>query len=171
MGKKQPILYEIRDGEEYKRCTKCFVFQPKGLSHFSAHQSCKDGLNSQCRVCHKAYNKTPDQLKKASANAKKRRREKKAEDPNFFKSEKIRITYKLKREVYENMFEEQGFKCMICQEASIKPYTKHSHVDHCHKTGKVRGILCKDCNLGLGRFKDSVESLERAIDYLRRPAC
>jgi hypothetical protein len=41
------------------------------------------------------------------------------------------------------------------------------HVDHCHISGKVRGVLCQNCNLGLGHFHDTPEKLERAAAYLR----
>lgn len=44
------------------------------------------------------------------------------------------------------------------------------HLDHCHSTGFVRGVLCINCNNGLGQFKDSVSSLERAISYLKSKA-
>lgn len=42
------------------------------------------------------------------------------------------------------------------------------HVDHCHKTGRFRGLLCRPCNTSLGHFSDDVEKLQRAIDYLQR---
>ncbi len=55
--------------------------------------------------------------------------------------------------------------CAICD----APRGKRNHaLDHCHSTGKLRGVLCAACNQGLGHFKDSVERLERAIAYLKR---
>lgn len=45
---------------------------------------------------------------------------------------------------------------------------KDVHLDHCHTTGKFRGNLCENCNLGLGRFKDSIDNLNKAIDYLQK---
>jgi len=54
--------------------------------------------------------------------------------------------------------------CTICGdlfEDDSKP-----HLDHCHSTGKVRGVLCSRCNVGLGHFKDNTESLQTAIEYL-----
>ena len=51
--------------------------------------------------------------------------------------------------------------CKICnKELTIK------HIDHCHKTGKIRGVLCNACNTGLGKFKDDVEMMRKAIRYL-----
>ena len=58
--------------------------------------------------------------------------------------------------------------CAICQRATGA--TKRLSVDHCHKTGVVRGLLCTTCNAKiLGHLRDSVEALERAIDYLKEP--
>lgn len=74
---------------------------------------------------------------------------------------------------YELMFEAQGAGCAICggSEMSVDPKTKKVRrmaIDHCHKTGKVRGLLCSKCNYGLGRFNDSIELLEKAIGYLKK---
>lgn len=52
--------------------------------------------------------------------------------------------------------------CMICNKEPAKC------IDHCHKTGIVRGVLCNSCNLGLGKFKDNIESLQTAIKYLEQ---
>jgi hypothetical protein len=72
--------------------------------------------------------------------------------------------YGLSVEDYDTIQEAQGGVCAICK---VRPQnSKHWHVDHCHRTGKVRGLLCGDCNRGLGSFKDSVISLQRAIGYL-----
>jgi len=62
------------------------------------------------------------------------------------------------------MLEEQGGLCAICRAAPA------AHVDHDHATGKVRGLLCFNCNGGLGQFKDRIQVLEAAIGYLREHA-
>lgn len=65
------------------------------------------------------------------------------------------------------MFQEQNGRCKICNTHQI--YLKTSLVvDHCHKTGHVRGLLCNACNLGIGLLKDKVEVLEKALIYIRK---
>ena len=70
---------------------------------------------------------------------------------------------------YEQMSAAQGHKCYICQGEGFLMASWHKVklvVDHCHTTGKVRGLLCHNCNRALGLFQDSPESLKRALDYL-----
>ena len=66
---------------------------------------------------------------------------------------------------FERMFAAQGGQCAICRR-DITETT--SQVDHDHTTNAVRGLLCRDCNLGLGLFHDRAEALAAAIDYLGR---
>lgn len=61
------------------------------------------------------------------------------------------------------MLLQQRNACGICKEI----FSKEPHVDHCHKTGKVRGLLCGNCNRAMGLLKDSLEILESAKEYLR----
>jgi len=56
-------------------------------------------------------------------------------------------------------------QCAICK---IKePGKRNFQIDHCHKTGKIRGLLCINCNTGLGQFKDKIAFLKKAIEYLK----
>ena len=69
---------------------------------------------------------------------------------------------------YNKMADQQGFTCNICHSV-IEDTTGKArtlHVDHCHRTGTVRGLLCDACNLGLGYFKDSLGLLREAQQYL-----
>lgn len=70
--------------------------------------------------------------------------------------------YGLTPEAYQQMLLWQQNACAICKEIFSKP----PNVDHCHKTGEVRGLLCSGCNRGLGYLGDSLEGLERAKGYL-----
>lgn len=64
------------------------------------------------------------------------------------------------------MKDDQVGRCLICEDELPKD-TKHIHVDHCHKTNITRGLLCAHCNKGLGFFKDNIQTLEKAISYLK----
>ena len=72
--------------------------------------------------------------------------------------------FDLDREDLDNMFKKQNGCCKIC----TKPFTgQRPCVDHCHTSNKVRGLLCGNCNKGLGHFFDNIDNLENAINYLR----
>lgn len=70
--------------------------------------------------------------------------------------------YGITQDDFNQMWSDQGGKCAICHEAHEMLVT-----DHCHATGRVRGLLCRNCNFGLGHFRDDPASLLRAIEYLR----
>ncbi len=89
--------------------------------------------------------------------------------PERYKTSKrkarLKQLYGISLEYYNNLFEEQQGCCGICG----KHQTELSitlHVDHDHKTNEIRGLLCADCNLGLGKLGDSLEGLQRAMEYL-----
>lgn len=77
--------------------------------------------------------------------------------------------YGITKDWYYRTLKEQGNCCAICGigEVQRKGHT-HFHVDHCHATGKVRGLLCDLCNRGLGYFKDNDKLLNKAVKYLRK---
>lgn len=78
--------------------------------------------------------------------------------------------YGLTVEQYEAILAAQGGRCAICREENKSPNVKYVPlcVDHCHDTGKFRGLLCNKCNLGMGNFDDDPERMEAAAEYVRR---
>lgn len=74
--------------------------------------------------------------------------------------------YGLTPEQINEMKIKQNFKCAICENSFETE--KLTHVDHCHKTNKVRALLCHRCNLGLGYFKDDIKLMQNAISYIQK---
>lgn len=72
-------------------------------------------------------------------------------------------TYGITLAQYNEMLIAQDGRCAICGAVTARLL-----VDHCHTTGKVRGLLCGPCNTGLGLFRDSVGALTKAVQYLKR---
>jgi hypothetical protein len=138
-----------------------------GGTDFGKDNSSKDGLKSSCKKCANArwrrYAST------AKGKAAKARANKRYVDKNRVKVKtRMSLFYRRKKygitaEQLESVLVQQGRSCAICR----KPFeTGFFYVDHDHVTGKVRGALCRKCNMGLGKMCDSVDLLLEAVAYL-----
>lgn len=87
-------------------------------------------------------------------------------DPSKHKDIRLKSIYGITLEDYEIMYSKQSGKCLICNSFKNNKGKDGLVVDHCHTNGNVRGLLCFECNTGLGRFKDNIVLLENAIKYL-----
>lgn len=86
-----------------------------------------------------------------------------------YRNSKLRSSYGITLEEYNNILKKQDYKCAICgmEEKDDKFLSKFT-VDHCHRTGKVRGITCGNCNISIGKLGDSSEMIYRAYLYLKK---
>ena len=78
--------------------------------------------------------------------------------------------YNITVEDFNEMLIAQNNNCKLCLQPSnytLNDKKRNLDIDHCHKTGKIRGLLCTSCNRALGLFKDDIEVLKRAIEYLK----
>ena len=87
------------------------------------------------------------------------------------RDQNLRKRYGIGVEQYKELLNKQEGNCAICGKHSSSVFTKGKEgfelcVDHCHKTGKARGLLCENCNTGLGKLQDSREILWKALNYL-----
>jgi hypothetical protein len=83
------------------------------------------------------------------------------------KRDTIRRAYDITLEDYNEMFSKQGGCCSICKQHQTN-FKRQLFIDHCHVTGRVRGLLCQHCNFILGQSKDNIDILQEAIKYLER---
>lgn len=135
-----------------KKCSKCKVESP--IDNFYKNSKLSDGLNSQCKNCYRRYN--IDWVKR---------------NPEYHKSRLLKYLYNITIEDYNILSESQKGVCAICsrpETEKLKGTTKVLSVDHCHETGRIRGLLCTACNTILGRSKDDRLILLSAIEYLDR---
>lgn len=131
-----------------KICSKCL--KRKYIRQFSKMRTSKTGLHSYCKPCalkaHQAWSKkNPGKFGLSAWNAWLKRK------------------YGIDKIEYQKLFNNQKGLCAICKNPETK---KKLAVDHCHSTGIIRGLLCMNCNNGLGRFKDNPKRLQQAIVYL-----
>lgn len=151
-----------------KRCTKCREFLP--ITDFYKRYNCKYGVVGTCKKCVHISQTTPEKRIRTRALAKERYEKghwKKVSQnaKQYNRHLYLKNTYGITQEVYEKLLTSQNCKCAICK--SIVDDSSKGHIDHCHKTGEIRGILCAQCNKGLGHFKDDANLLYTAIDYLK----
>lgn len=78
----------------------------------------------------------------------------------------VKYRHLISKNEYDKLYKLQNKSCAICGAKRSNNKVKMLSVDHCHKTGKVRGLLCSKCNTGIGKFNDNIELLNNAIKYL-----
>lgn len=148
----------------------------------------RDGYSHQCKSCVRAryrrwLERNPGKIIEYRDNSNRRVKKKYAEDSEHREKVKRRVhqwkeenrekkrrvdrncrlkrEYGITQEEYEEMVQEQSGLCACC--GKEKPLI----VDHDHQTGAIRGLLCKICNVAIGNLGDSLQGLQRAVDYLR----
>jgi len=133
-------------------CRICNTVKP--LSDFSIRKTHRPGKPvSQCNSCRVKYNKEYRENNRDKFLMVERK-------------SRLKTTYGITPERYDEMFKEQNGRCKICEAEKPGGRTKLFFIDHCHKTDTVRGLLCMRCNTGLGLFMDNPKFLGQAVKYL-----
>ena len=131
----------------YRVCYTCKV--EKKYSEFYVNKVEAHGIRYDCKECTVAYRK-------------------KMYDPVKKRGYEYKNKFGITLDDYDRMLKSQNNRCAICNStATGNRSQKYLCVDHCHATGKVRGLLCHGCNAGIGSMKDDIEILKKAIAYLR----
>ena len=87
-------------------------------------------------------------------------------DPETYKWRARLNRHGLTKENFMQIVSNQDNKCALCRKPFEGLFGKDCHIDHCHETNRVRGLLCMPCNVGLGMLGDNVEGLKKAINYI-----
>jgi hypothetical protein len=158
-----------------KTCKVCGIAKP--LDEFYANKGGRDGRRPECKSCHLAarkarYDANPRVyiervLKWQRENrdrylAKQREYKESGRKAISDRKSHLKRKYGLTIEEFDAMLAAQGGGCAICG------YPDADNVDHDHATGRVRGILCWNCNVGVGQFEDSEDRLAAAMAYVTR---
>lgn len=145
-----------------KTCSKCVV--PKDEEEFYLRSA--EGVRwTYCKECAKVamrknYHQNPGLHRIAG---KKWRAKNPAQHRLLNRASHLKRTYGLSLPEYEKMVVGQAGNCAICRDPMVEP-----HVDHCHSTGKIRGLLCGPCNHAIGSLKDSPLRCFLAASYLQK---
>ncbi len=147
-----------------KQCKSCD--QKKPLDQFYSEPRVSDGRTARCKECIKTAASVHYSINKE--NILKRNKAEYSSEQERVK--KLRRTYGISLDVYEHMLKEQDHKCKICGSTDPRHNSGNFVVDHCHTKGHVRGLLCGECNLMLGKAHDNISTLQNAIIYLSKYA-
>jgi hypothetical protein len=141
----------------------------KAKSFFHKKKDRPNGIETVCKQCKSNSQKKYRDLNGVNKKDYERRHANWEHYQEKSRRGYLKANYGLTLEQYNEMLEAQGGGCKICgARENFIGDQKMLHVDHDHKTGKNRGILCGNCNQGIGRFKDSIENLTKAIAYLKQ---
>lgn len=144
-----------------KRCTKCGVEKSATLEYFHARSATRDGLQSRCKDCRNANYK---KYRKTDAGKKARRKSRSKRTEQSERKWGLKYRYGITFEQHKQVYIKQNGCCAIC---NISVKYSEIQTDHDHKTGKIRGLLCRCCNTGIGFLKDNIEIMQNAIKYLK----
>ena len=130
----------------YRTCMTCG--KEKSILEFYFRDKKTGRRHSACKECDKARVKARHQA-----------------NPERTKNNDLKRNYGITLDEHTQMFENQNGVCAICKKPGDGRWKKLC-VDHCHTTGKVRGLLCKRCNIALGEVGDNISTLQKMIEYL-----
>lgn len=154
--------HDVSDG--MKPCPRCNERKP--LADFPKNKRMFHGIGSYCKPCTNEMQRqrrdTPEGAQ-AHRNASKKWR---LENTAHHHAIGAKWRYGCDYGTYEALLASQNSKCAICDTVEPGGNAGRFAIDHCHGTKVIRGLLCNNCNNGLGRFKDDPDRLRRAATYL-----
>ncbi len=158
-------------GRKEKPCSKCKIV--KSIREFGVNRASRGGFRPSCNDCRNADQRaeyarldSKERLHRSRANA---ARVKKGRELKGYASRRdayYRTTYGITEAQVDQMLAAQGARCALCGTDNPRHQRGVFVVDHCHETGRVRGLLCQLCNIALGKLGDTPAAIQRALDYV-----
>jgi hypothetical protein len=146
-----------------KECCKC----NKLKSEENFHNRENNKKRNDCIDCVRKYGIEYRKINNELIRQKKK--DYHLKNPQIKRKSYLKIQYGLTIIDYENLLKLQYYKCAICKIDHVNnSQHKHFHIDHCHKTNKIRGLLCASCNTSIGHLRDNTVFLQNAIEYLEK---
>lgn len=146
-----------------RKCSICKEEKELNVNNFYQMKTSK--YHYWCRPCCTTFRKIN---KDKFVILNKKLRDKNKERYKRYGRIQVLKSYGLSLDDFDKLLKAQNYKCGICSTGEPGGQFKQWHVDHCHKTAKVRGILCNLCNRALGQFKDNIDILNSAVNYLQK---
>lgn len=144
-----------------KYCSNCK--ETKNLSLFTKKRNAS-GVQSHCKRCRA----DKEQERRKDPEYQARIKQYKLLNKRATKNAALKRLFGITIDIYEEMHKNQNGLCVICKKPEVSFKIKSLSVDHCHKTGFVRGLLCTNCNQGIGHFFDNVDLMNNAIKYIKQ---
>jgi len=154
------------------KCRQCLKLLPK-TRFYSGRRKCKSCHSKRMKEYRRSinYNKVYyEQNKNKEKNRCLENYYKNKDNPDKklkWRENQLKVKYNITLEEWNKMYKDQNYSCAICKSDELVG-SGVLHVDHCHVTGSIRGLLCHHCNVALGSFKDNVNILNNAIKYLKK---
>lgn len=162
-------------GGKYGRRSQCKACRKvRDVAYVRANSEKAKAYQSSYRLANRERLRVRDRERDKHRKSKPEYRERRAElnkiqyarNREKYRNFYLKKKYSLTEQEYQQMYEAQDGLCAIC--GNPPNSDGQLAVDHDHKSGLVRGLLCNDCNIGIGRLGDDVSRLESAVAYLRR---
>src|SRR6266850_2726461 len=134
------IAHDLGDGQIVKLCFRCKHLKP--IENYSPDTRRTDGKQGVCKNC---FNISQNERRTPEQN----------------RDNNLKTNYGIDDTIYKLMYKNQEGKCLIC-----KQFSERLSVDHCHNYGHVRGLLCINCNMGIGNLQDNPLNTEMANRYI-----
>lgn len=157
-----------------KSCSRCYL--EKDLTEYHVDNRSKDGRRIVCKTCIKKhdqlyYQNNLEKKRMQATEYRKSERGRRVRKEHYQKNKEakrlycIEKTYGLNSEDYTQMLNKQNGQCLICNDSENNG--RNLCVDHCHNTGRVRGLLCDKCNLSIGLLRDDAIRVKKLFEYLK----